>query len=100
MDATKAAKTAEKTAALAHVDKNKKAFDKSFDIHHHIQQATNHLADALDKSSASGGGFQTRIGGQASCGEGYVGGGLKVVNRPAFSRAILLKNVNLRAKDE
>ena len=100
MDATKAAKTAEKTAALAHVDKNKKAFDKSFDIHHHIQQATNHLADALDKSSASGGGFQTRIGGQASGGEGYVGGGLKIVNRPAFSRANLLKNVNLRAKDE
>jgi hypothetical protein len=98
MDSTKAAKTAEKTAALAHVDKNKKSFDKSFEIHHHVQQATNHLADALDKSSASGGGFHTRIGGKASGGEGYVGGGLKVVNRPAFSKANLLKNAAMRGE--
>lgn len=98
MDATKAAKTADKNAALAHVDKNKKAFDRSFEIHHHVQQATNHLADALDKSSAHGGGFQTRIGGKSSGGEGYVGGGLKIVNRPAFSKANLLKNVALRGE--
>ena len=96
MDSTKAAKTAEKNAALAHVDKNKKAFDRTFDIHHHLQQATNHLADSLDRSSASGGGFQTRIGGEASGGEGYVGNGLKIVNRTAFSKANLNKNVNLR----
>ena len=100
MEATKEAKRAEKSAALSHVDKNKKAFDKTFDIHHHLQQATNHLADSLDRSSASGGGFQTRIGGQASGGEGYVGGGLKVVNRTAFSKANLIKNVGLRAKNE
>jgi hypothetical protein len=98
MDSTKAAKTAEKTAALAHVDKNKKAFDRSFEIHHHVQQATNHLSDALDKSSAHGGGFQTRIGGKASGGEGYVGGGLKVVNRQAFSKANLLKNAAMRGE--
>jgi hypothetical protein len=97
MDSTKAAKTAEKNAALAHIDKNKKAFDKSFEIHHHIQQATNHLADALDKSSASGGGFQTRIAGKASGGEGYVGGGLKVVNRPAFSKANFARSAELKA---
>lgn len=97
-EAAKSRKTAEKEAALAHVDKNKKSFDKTFDIHHHVQQATNHLADALDKSSAHGGGFQTRIGGKESGGEGYVGGGLKIVNRPAFSKANLLKNVNLRGE--
>jgi hypothetical protein len=100
MDATKAAKTAEKNAMLAHVDKNKKAFDRTFQIHHHVQQATNRLADALDRSSASGGGFQTRIGGQASGGEGYVGGGLKIVNRQEFSKANLAKNVGMRAKNE
>jgi len=98
MDSTKETKRAEKAAALAHVDKNKKAFDKSFEIHHHVQQTTNHLADALDKSSAHGGGFQTRIGGKASGGEGYVGGGLKIVNRPAFSKANLIKNVALRGE--
>jgi hypothetical protein len=97
MDSTKAAKTAEKTAAMAHVDKNKKAFDRSFEIHHHVQQATNHLADALDKSSAHGGGFQTRIAGKASGGEGYVGGGLKVVNRPAFSKANFARSAELKA---
>ena len=45
-----------------------------------------------DRSSAGAGGFHTRIGGQASGGEGYVGNGLKVVNRTAFSKANLLKN--------
>lgn len=98
MDATKETKRAEKNAALSHIDKNKKAFDRSFQIHHHLQQATNHLADSLDRASASGGGFQTRIGGQASGGEGYVGNGLKVVNRTEFSKANLLKNTNMRAK--
>ena len=96
---TKEAKRAEKSAALTHVDKNKAAFDRSFQIHHHIQQATNKLADALDKSSG-GGGFKTKIGGMESGGEGYVGGGLKIVNRPAFSKANLLKNAGLRAKNE
>ena len=97
MDTTKDSKTAEKNAALAHIDKNKKAFDKSFEIHHHVQQATNHLADALDKSSASGGGFQTRIAGKASGGEGYVGGGLKVVNRQEFSKANFARSASLKA---
>ena len=97
MDATKDAKRAEKNAALSHIDKNKKAFDKTLDIHHHLQQATNHLSDALDKSSASGGGFQTRIGGEASGGEGYVGNGLKIVNRHAFSKANFARSAELKA---
>lgn len=97
MDATKATKTAEKNAALAHVDKNKKAFDRTFEIHHHVQQATNHLSDALDKSSAHGGGFQTRIGGKASGGEGYVGSGLKISNRSEFAKANFARSAALKA---
>ena len=96
-DATKAAKATERDAAVAHVEKNKKAFDRSLQIHHHVQQATNHLADALDKSSASGGGFQTRIGGKASGGEGYVGGGLKVTNRNEFAKANFARSAALKA---
>jgi hypothetical protein len=96
-DVTKAAKTTERDVSLAHVEKNRKAFDKSFQIHHHVQQATNHLADALDKSSAHGGGFQTRIAGKASGGEGYVGGGLKIVNRPAFSKTNFARSAELKA---
>jgi hypothetical protein len=90
MEKTKTAKRADKSAALTHVDKNKTAFDKTFAIHNHVQQATNKLADALDKSG--GGGFRSRIGGADSGGEGYVAGGtqpLKIVNRTKFSRANL-----------
>ena len=98
MEKTKASKRAEKSAALTHIDRNKEAFDRTFQIHHHVQQATNALARGLDKSSG-GGGFHTKIGGQESAGEGYVGGGLKVVDRQGFSRANLLKNANLRSKE-
>jgi hypothetical protein len=92
---SKEAKTAEKSAALQHVTKNAPAFAKSLQIHHHIQQATNHLARSLDK--ASKGGFETRIGGKETNGEGYVGGGLKVVDRSEFSRLNSARSAQLRA---
>jgi hypothetical protein len=89
MEKTTAAKTQAKNADLAHVEKNKKAFQRSFDIHHHMQQATNHLARGLDKSSKHP--FETSIGGKKSGGEGYVANGLKIVNREEFSKANLAK---------
>lgn len=85
MQKTKDTKTTEKNAALAHIDKNRAAFQRSLDIHHHIQQATNHLASSLDRHGA--GGFHTSIGGKSTGGEGYVGNGLKIVNRHEFSAA-------------
>jgi hypothetical protein len=91
----KEAKTADKNAALAHVEKNKAAFQKSFDIHHHVQQATNVLARDLDKHG--GGGFGTKIGGKQSGGEGYVANGLKVVDREGFSKANRERSAILRA---
>jgi len=91
MEKTKAAKTAEKNNSLAHVDKNKSAFQRSFDIHHHVQQATNHLARGLDAASKHP--FQTSIEGNKSGGEGYVANGVKIVDRAGFSAA------NLKASD-
>ena len=92
MEKTKAAKTAEKNNSLAHVDKNKSAFQRSFDIHHHIQQATNHLARGLDAASKHP--FETSIEGKTSGGEGYVANGVKIVDRAGFSAA------NLKASDK
>lgn len=92
---TKEVKTADKNAALAHVEKNKAAFGKTLEIHHHVQQATNALARDLDKHG--GGGFGTKIGGKQSGGEGYVAGGLKVVDREGFSKANRERSAILRA---
>ena len=90
LEKTKEAKRADKAAALAHVDKNKARFDRTLDIHHHVQSATNHLASSID--SLGSGGFNTAIAGNKSEGEGFVGGGLKIVNRKGFSAANLAKS--------
>jgi len=87
MEKTKAAKTGEKNNSLSHVDKHKGAFQRSFDIHHHVQQATNHLARGLDAASKHP--FQTSIEGNKSGGEGYVANGVKIVDRENISKAIL-----------
>lgn len=76
---SKDTKAAERDASLAHVDKNKKAFDKSFKIHGHVQAATNILARALGKSAH--GGYHHHIGDEETGPEGFVAGGLKVVDR-------------------
>jgi hypothetical protein len=93
--AAKERKTATMKADIAHVAKNKEHFGKSFEIHHHLQQATNHLARGLD--AAGGGGFHTKISGKAAGGEGYVANGLKVVDREGFSKANRERSAILRA---
>ena len=93
--AAKEKKIAAMHADISHVTKNKAHFEKSFAIHHHLQQATNHLARGLDR--AGGGGFHTRIGGKPSGGEGYVANGLKVVDREGFSKANRERSEILRA---
>lgn len=93
--AAKERKTAEMNAAISHVNSHKKAFGKSLEIHHHLQQATNYLARGLDH--AGGGGFHTRIGGKAAGGEGYVANGLKVVDREGFSKANRERSAILKA---
>ena len=91
-------KRATKEAALQHVKKNATAFNRSLQIHHHVQQATNHLARALDSHGA--GGFETHIGGNKAGGEGYVAGGtspIKIVDREGFSKANRARSEMLRA---
>lgn len=73
---------------LEHIDKNKKRFDATFALHHHMQTAANHLADGLDKATSKG--WSSSINGQAG-GEGYVSNGLKIVNRHGFTRANMAK---------
>ena len=93
--AAKERKTVTMNAQLAQVDKHKKEFQRSFQIHHHLQQATNHLARGLD--SSGGGGFTTHINGAPAGGEGYVAHGLKVVDREGFSKANRERSAILRA---
>lgn len=76
---TKDTKAAERDAAIAHVDKNKEAFRKSLKIHGHVQAATNLLSRALAKSAH--GGYGHAIEGKETGPEGFVAGGLKVVDR-------------------
>ena len=78
-DKSKAQKAAERDAALAHVDANKKDFMKSLKIHGHVQQATNLLARALGKSAH--GGYGHTVEGKETGPEGFVAGGLKIVDR-------------------
>lgn len=92
----KNAKAAQRDAMVSQIDSNKKAFDRSFQIHHHMQTATNLLADSLNKTAH--GGVTTEIGGKPSGGEGFVANGLKVVNRPEFSKANRERSALLRAK--
>jgi len=92
---TKDVKAAERDAALAHVNKNKKAFDKSFKIHGHVQEATNLLSKALAKTAH--GGYGHAINGEETGPEGFVAGGLKIVDRKGFSAANRARSAVLRA---
>lgn len=98
LEKTKAQKREKKEADLQHIEKNKKHFQRSLDIHHHIQQATNEIARGLDRQGA--GGFHTRIGGEASGGEGYVANGLKIVDREGFSKANRARSEILKAANK
>ena len=92
----KAAKSTQRDESIAHLDANKDAFERTFAIHHHLQQATNALADNLHQTAH--GGVQTEIGGKAAGGEGFVGNGLKIVNRREFSRANRERSAILKGK--
>ena len=92
----KKAKAEQRDQQLAHVDRNKEAFDRSFEIHHHLQSATNALADSLNNTAH--GGVETEIAGKKSGGEGFVAKGLKIINRKQFSRANRERSALLKAK--
>lgn len=81
----KNAKASQRDEQIAHVDRNRKAFDRSFQIHHHMQQATNALARSLNNTAH--GGVETEINNKKSGGEGFVASGLKIVDREEFSKA-------------
>ena len=82
---------------MVHIDANKEAFARTFQIHHHVQQATNILADSLSKRAH--GGFQHEIAGRQADPEGFVAGGLKIVNRSpqGFSASNFARSAELRA---
>ena len=91
----KATKTAAKQSALDHIDTHNDSFKRSFDIHHHVQTATNLLANSLNQTA--GGGFEHHIGEKKSGPEGFVANGLKIVNRQEFSKANRERTAILRA---
>lgn len=91
----KAQKSAVMRAAINDVNDNLEKFDRTFDIHHHIQQAGYHVADALSKTSH--GGYSHHIDGQETTGEGFVSGGVKLVPR-AFTVANRKRSAALKAQ--
>jgi hypothetical protein len=92
----KKAKAEQRDQQLTHVDRNKEAFDRSFQIHHHLQTATNILADSLNNTAH--GGVETEIAGKKSGGEGFVANGVKIVNRKEFSAANRARTAILKGK--
>lgn len=92
----KSAKAAQRDADLRHVNTKSEDFNRSFEIHHHIQQATNALARSLNKTAH--GGYAHHIGDKESGPEGFVANGLKIVDREEFSKANRARGALLRAK--
>jgi len=82
-------------AAINHVNDNLEKFDRTFDVHHHIHQATQAVANALSKTAH--GGYSHHIDGQEAAGEGFVSGGMKFVPR-AFTEANRKRSAELKAK--
>jgi len=91
----KSQKKQEMQTAMNDVDEHIGKFDKTFDIHHHIQQATYATADALSKTAH--GGYKHTIDGNESTGEGFVAGGVKFVPRK-FTEANRKRSAILRAQ--
>lgn len=94
-DKAKAAKRATMQEALNSVDDNMGKFDRTFDIHHHIQQATYAAADALSKTAH--GGYRHHIDSEESTGEGFVSKGIKFVPRK-FTEANRKRSAVLKAQ--
>lgn len=66
--AGKAKVAAKAKADMEHIKKNKAAFQRTFEIHRHLQNAKHALVDALQ----SGGDYEHDIEGRKSSGEGHV----------------------------
>ena len=88
-------KSSARDATINHIESNKNAFQRSFDLHHHMQQATNVLARSLNRSAS--GGYTHHIGEKESGPEGFVAKGLKIVDREEFSKANRARGALLRA---
>jgi len=88
-------KAEEMKAAINHVNDNLEKFDRTFDIHHHIQKATYAVADALSKTAH--GGYQHHIDNEPAAGEGFVSNGVKFVPRK-FTEANRKRSAALKAK--
>ena len=80
---------------MNHVDEHMGKFDRTFEIHHHIQKATYATADALSKTAS--GGYKHTIDNQESTGEGFVSKGMKFVPR-AFTEANRRRSAQFKAQ--
>jgi hypothetical protein len=88
-------KAEEMKTAVNHVNDNLEKFDRTFDIHHHIQKATYAVSDALSKTAH--GGYRHHIDNEEAAGEGFVSGGVKLVPRK-FTEANRKRSAALKAK--
>ena len=88
----KAEKTGEGAKQIAHVEKNKQHYGNLLTMHHHLQQAKNHLVSSMETHE---GHYQHHIAGKKSKPEGFVvhhdNQPTKLVNRAEFAKQNLLK---------
>lgn len=89
---SKQAKRAEGESQVKHVEKHKEHYGNLLSMHHHLQQAKNHLVKSLETHE---GRYEHHIEGKKSKPEGFVvnsdHGPDKLVNRAEFAKANLLK---------
>jgi hypothetical protein len=88
---SKAAKTENMNAALAHHDAHESHFSKALQIHHHVQAAKDILTHGLHKAQETHNPMSQSIDDKKTSPEGYVvqhkGQIVKMVNRKEFSQA-------------
>jgi hypothetical protein len=94
-DKSKQKKTTELNDHLNHISDNKEHYQNLFTMHHHLQQAKNHLVTALESHEGE---YTHSINGAPTKPEGFVindnGTPTKLVNRSEFARQNFLRSKN------
>jgi hypothetical protein len=94
----KKAKAATREAAIAHVANNGKAFERTFAIHNAMHNATNAIAEGLNKSASRG--YEHQVGDTPAAPEGFVarddGGRVYKLVSPQIRNALRARSASFK----
>jgi hypothetical protein len=94
----KKTKAANRDAAIAHVANNGKAFERTFAIHNAMHNATNAVAEGLNKSASRG--YEHQVGDTPAAPEGFVarddGGRVYKLVSPQIRNALRARSASFK----